>query len=373
MSTIKADAIEAATGTNTDLVLTGKGTGAVVLEGLSYPTADGSNGQVLVTDGAGTISFGTVAGSDQVARDMAASALAYTLAQNDATSITGSIGRFYLSDDFETDSLATKTNATYNATGDYYHNPGGLGARISGGTPTAPFGGTAANFNDNNTATELNTGTISSQFVGATVEARRLAQLDFGSDVAVSRMEVIGARVNAGSGPDFLEFYYKTDAGDWTVFGSPLTIPSSDVSATRDLGVTGRYFALVGKATTWNASFICDDFNVYDQSTPPNMTLAPTAATLATADPTDLVAYVIIYPQEAITVGTDIVMTMSIDGGTTDATGTWTKVGDIGVEELYRVEADVSAQTGSSLTYEITTANTKVIQYHDCVGIVAIY
>ena len=56
MSTIKADAIEAATGTNTNLALTGKGTGKVALgdAALLFPDADGSSsGDVLQTDASG--------------------------------------------------------------------------------------------------------------------------------------------------------------------------------------------------------------------------------------------------------------------------------------------------------------------------------
>ena len=36
-------------------------TGAVTISGITYPTSDGTSGQVLVTDGSGTISFGTAA------------------------------------------------------------------------------------------------------------------------------------------------------------------------------------------------------------------------------------------------------------------------------------------------------------------------
>ena len=65
MSTIKADAIEAATGTNTNLALTGKGTGKVALgdAALLFPDADGSSsGDVLQTDASGVLSFATPAG-----------------------------------------------------------------------------------------------------------------------------------------------------------------------------------------------------------------------------------------------------------------------------------------------------------------------
>ena len=57
----------AATGddTNIGITLTPKGTGAVVLDGLSYPTADGSADQFLKTDGSGTLSFAAAGGGLQ--------------------------------------------------------------------------------------------------------------------------------------------------------------------------------------------------------------------------------------------------------------------------------------------------------------------
>jgi len=45
------------TDTNGDINITPNGTGKVVLDGLNYPTADGTGGQVLTTDGSGNIAF----------------------------------------------------------------------------------------------------------------------------------------------------------------------------------------------------------------------------------------------------------------------------------------------------------------------------
>ena len=45
---------------NRDINITPNGSGKVVLDGLSYPTADGTNGQVITTNGSGALSFGTV-------------------------------------------------------------------------------------------------------------------------------------------------------------------------------------------------------------------------------------------------------------------------------------------------------------------------
>ena len=47
---------------NGNITITPDGSGKVVLDGLSWPTADGSNNQVLQTDGAGNLSFTTVSG-----------------------------------------------------------------------------------------------------------------------------------------------------------------------------------------------------------------------------------------------------------------------------------------------------------------------
>ena len=42
---------------NRNIAITPNGTGSVVIDGLSHPQADGSNGQVLQTNGSGTLSF----------------------------------------------------------------------------------------------------------------------------------------------------------------------------------------------------------------------------------------------------------------------------------------------------------------------------
>lgn len=49
------------TTSNGNLSLDPNGTGRVILDGLTYPSADGTNGQVLTTNGSGVVSFTTVA------------------------------------------------------------------------------------------------------------------------------------------------------------------------------------------------------------------------------------------------------------------------------------------------------------------------
>jgi len=50
------------TSSNADLNLSPGGTGAVVISGIAFPTADGSNGQVLQTDGSGNLTFAESSG-----------------------------------------------------------------------------------------------------------------------------------------------------------------------------------------------------------------------------------------------------------------------------------------------------------------------
>ncbi|MAJ03216.1 MAG: hypothetical protein CMH03_00395, partial [Marinovum sp.] len=49
---------------NANLVLSGNSSGSVVIEGLKFPTSDGTTGQALTTDGSGNLSFADVSGGD---------------------------------------------------------------------------------------------------------------------------------------------------------------------------------------------------------------------------------------------------------------------------------------------------------------------
>ena len=52
-----------ADGANNDISITPNGSGNIVLDGLTFPNSDGSNGQVLQTNGSGTLSFANAGGS----------------------------------------------------------------------------------------------------------------------------------------------------------------------------------------------------------------------------------------------------------------------------------------------------------------------
>ena len=57
---VNGNSIVSASGAN--ISITPDGAGVVIIDGLSYPTADGTNGQVLTTNGSGVLSFDTTSG-----------------------------------------------------------------------------------------------------------------------------------------------------------------------------------------------------------------------------------------------------------------------------------------------------------------------
>ena len=380
MSTIKANTITAAT-TNGNINIAANGTGKVLL-----------NGQRLE--------------SSAEAADLAATALSYALATNDATSITGAVGAFYLSDDFESDSLATKTNATYDATYDYYHAPYALQEDDQNEcTSTTGFSGTSlsAVTVDGRSAIKSahpgNGSGISMYSPALTPGSQTTIVWEFaakwilrnGTDNNRQGWEIkvpglskwINSSTSTYQQPSSNTWYtykvvYDTVADEVDMYldgvqkWTAVPASTSGDASTSSGGLKLSNSVDNGNTGVYNDMYLDRVAIGYEAS--PNMTLAPTAASLTTANPTDLTAYVTFEPVDSVTAGTDIVMTASIDGGTTDATGTWTLVGNIGASnKLYRVDFDVSAQTGSSLIYEITTANNKNLRVHNVIGIRALY
>ena len=331
----------------------------------------------------------------------AAAALATLLAET-AANRAGFIGDFYLADDFESDSLATSTNSIY--ANSYYSNPAdylvGGAWNITSGTFTQASDGVV----DTEAATSLATfdANISGDFVlsfnWADLGASGAAfEVGVYPRSAYPISTVISLDGNA-RGVDYLVVHDRPDAGQIRfIQNGSVQASTSRVLTTFKIKRVGTTYTVTDGADsllhTFSSPSAGVDLSVGASSSSAGsgavenitlevaagagaaQTLAPTPVTLATANPTDLIAFVLIDPQEAITVGTDITMSMSIDGGTTDAVGTWTSLGSIGGSnlELYSVEADVSAQAGSSLTYEILTANNKEIRLHQLVGIKAFY
>ncbi len=323
---------------------------------------------------------------DTVSRSMAASALAYVMASADSQAISGSVGAFELVDTFSTDSLTTSANATYDAAGGYYHNPVTLSSTdavpamtdyTTSGVTIAESGSSGGHeswrvFDDmgdpyaSSWSAAGNTNQWLSVDLGTstTIAAYRLRPRNIDSydlPMAPTAFHLDGWN---GSGWDVLDNRTGVSWGSHAFQQFPIASPAA-YSSYRFYGVSN--------ASGYEISI--GEMELLPLTDPPDMTLEPTAMSLTTGDPLDILGYFIVEPIGEATFGTDIVGSFSIDGGTTFAAGSWTKIGDIGGidRQLYRLDANVSAQSGSSLTYRLTTANATQVRLHQCVGLVAVH
>ena len=85
---------------NANLELSGNGTGTVVINGLSFPTADGTANQFLKTDGSGTLSFATSGATlnhSEIADDSVSVTTSATTAIDSWSSTTYRSAKYYVS------------------------------------------------------------------------------------------------------------------------------------------------------------------------------------------------------------------------------------------------------------------------------------
>jgi len=71
--------------TNGNIAITPHGSGKVILDGISHPNADGTNGQVLQTNGSGVLSFATISSDPTMGGDLSGTASNAQLVANCVT------------------------------------------------------------------------------------------------------------------------------------------------------------------------------------------------------------------------------------------------------------------------------------------------
>jgi hypothetical protein len=340
-------------------------------------------------------------GKDDTARDMAAAALA----QADAAGTAGPKGPFELADPFTADSLAVKTNATYDAANDWYHNPSVLTtlsatAKWTGATGSFTFTGDDVDSNGTSDSairiTDTLTGDFEYRFTWDASEHTWFGIYPTSEDGTFNGLQSndagnASAMTNSFFAKNTTTTTFETKVGGSVENASAFSAAASDVLGIKRVGSTITIHKNGSTIYTFTATSSVDmrifvgtisvdspawaDFSWDLIVTPDNMTLRPSAAAILTADPADTLAYFGVDPVSALAMGTDVIGKVSIDGGSTWATGTWTQIGGFGTagEEFWRLDADVSAQSGSSLIYEITTLNNKEIRLGRCAGVVPLY
>lgn len=372
--------IDAAADSHTHLLsdITDAGTAAALDAGTSAGNVVALDGSARLPAVDGSLVTGIV---DNVARNIAASSLAYLLAQNDATSIVGAVGPLYLVDDFEADSLNVSTNATYDAAGDYYHNAGSFTAdQVPTMTGYSAPSGTVATSNDSNSAAWKAFSDADEDSNAWNTDGVHPAWISYdwgsGNGKTIRRYSL---KVSA-SFPDRAPKTWTFEGWDgsgWVVLDTQTNVAAWTGSETRTYDIPNltsyESYRLNVSARQGGTTLIIEEISMMERNAAASMTLRPSAAALAAADPNDAAGWFLFDPQEVVTFGTDIVGKVSIDGGSAWATGSWGLVGDLGsLGEVWRLDADVSAQTGSSLLYEITTPTSKEVRFVECIGILPI-
>jgi len=307
-------------------------------------------------------------GVDQAARDMAM--VAYVKADIATSDPAGTYGPI-MSDSFTSDTLAVSTNATYDAEGDYYHNPGSVGSVdvCTGGTATTDNGSYPERAFDNDTGTTWYTSE------GGTETLPSYIQYDFGEGVshAVAKVKITNSATGSYS-PTAFTIQGSNDGVNFDVLDTQSGLSwAAGETKTFDFAnvVKYRYMRLPASASSAAANWLqIAEIEMFALENPTDITLRPSAETLPTADPADVSIYFRVEDVDAVTEGVDRIVRVSIDGGTTWATASITDIGSYGGNDaLIRADADVSAQSGDQFIWELTTANNKEQRIKHCAAV----
>ena len=278
--------------------------------------------------------------------------------------------------EFNTYATGDSINTTYDATSDYYTNDFVTGTRITGATPTAHKGGTAANVNDGNTGTEMTSSSLSTSSPGDFDDSAgvtgtywiKLVTLDFGSAVAAGSWQCFMDRSD-GTQTGYA-CLYSNDNSTWSMVPNGVNASGDDAMQTGSLNgtISARYWALCtgGSPGYGSITLQCHAFNILTPNVFNNATIISNTFTAETA-PTEASAVFLHQPIVAVTLNTDILGYISRDNGTTWTQGTLVDAGsfDNTTNILTMNAVDISGQpSGTSMRYKIVTANAKEQRLH---------
>ena len=362
-------------GANGNIAITPNGSGAVQLDGLSWPTADGSANQVLKTDGSGTLSWSAAATAINGLSDALIEDNSLYMGQDPSS--TTSTAEYNLSmgataldavttGDYNTalgyDALSANTTGTTNTAVGY----GTLKHNVEAGANTA-VGDLALRQLKTSTASTYNTAVGRSSQRGPNNEAQ-FHTGERNTSVGAGSMKVITTG-NDNTAVGYWSQYGASITGDYnTSIGSNslknLDSGDKNISVGHEAGdviTSGSNNVIIGTGSDPSASSASNQtvigYNVTGQ--------ADNSVTLGNADVTDIYMAqdkgatvhaagadlsgstgLIFENDETITNSTDgtVLINGTVAGGTGSAAGVFTSNGD----------QDVTIQTGNSTTGSIT-------------------
>lgn len=313
----------------------------------SFLLGDASDGGNLKRDTVQGI-LDLVEGNDQVARDMAMTALI-------ASTSTGGIRGPIVSWVANADNFSTKTNATFDT--DHYYNRGGQ-ARIPNGTVFGNMtgGGGLAGIYDQNDAT-----------LGSIVATTGYHGMDWGVgnshivDKFVLHSESASFSGNNG-GTATARLYgsnsLPANGTDGTALSNTESLPNvngTDNTATITTNIdtsTAYRYHWIYHVNSY-AELRCSECQLHETSADPDMTLSDDMETITTG--ADLVDVYVL--EKTVDASPTRQIRASIDNGSSWAIGTLSSTYTFADKSLYHYECDVSSQTGTSLKVEYNTLN----------------
>lgn len=324
-------------------------------------------GDVPVLDAGGKLDAGVfpaATGVDTTARDLAV--FDSFLNQIDLGRASGAIPSGYMHL-FLTDELAT--DATYDATGDYYHNTESTTA-ISGAEGTTIAGtfdiNTSAAFDGNESQASTPSARCSTN--GSIATARIGKQ--WSAAKRIGRLRVVGATetglVYSGASENYTIKLRGSDNGSsWTDLYTSATITDAagkvtDVATGIDTATAYTHHDVV-ITCGGNTNFALCEVVFYEYVPPSDMTLVPAAIT-AGAAPGTVDVYMLHKAVDAVTLNTDLKARVSRDNGSNwSAHVTLAEVCQYDADyKLLKGAADLSAlASGTSVKWEVTTLNAK--------------
>lgn len=260
-------------------------------------------------------------------------------------------------DPFDSDTLATKTNATYSASDDYYHNPD---AEDIVSDDSTTWGSMAHAYSTGTTG--LNPESID---LAASTSNWWFA-IDFGSGNAQDIIKGFWETGSTGyAGSRVGAWAYSDDNSSWThaaTFNFTQSSASTDYEQSWSSAGSHRYWRLEMDSWSGSAVIAIVKMRLTRQLTTDNMTLISNALTASSAPSTGFIT-VQADPVDSVSANTDIKAFISRDSGSNYSEVTLAAGATNSNFINYEGSVDISSQpSGTSMKYKVTTHNTKEIR-----------
>ncbi len=265
---------------------------------------------------------------------------------------------------------SASTDETYDATGDYYHNPGGYSSDILTGGTVSNTGGTGGGSIGN--TVDGNTGT-SFYWSGDNSAGGVYWKYDLGSGNSAKpaklRQYVSATAGNLGG----WRLEGSNDDSSWSLIASSATDGAfSDSTGWQEKtftapGAAYRYLRIepqTPKLAVYGNGPLIYELEMMENLSPDDMTLQSNATT-AEAEPDDV--FIVVWEEDvdSVTLNTDLKAWASRDGGTTWTQITLAEEADLATGRILTGSADISGQpSGTSMKWKVTTHNNTELRLH---------